>query len=326
MNLSTSGISGVSTLVIGPGWLGTAIVAALAGSGGKVWTMRRRTIAAAGEPERLGPGSMSVPVPVPVPVRAVYADVTAIAGAPDSDNAFRAVREALPNRIDAVVLCVAPSRARGDTHNSLYPAAARGAVRLADELGARTLLHVSSTGVYGETAGQQVREFMELVATDARQRALLDAERIILGADATKRMARVVLRVAGLYGPARDPSLRFLNADSLYNGGRYWCNFAWRDDVVAAVMHLLARAMLTECPHCFNCADGNPVLARDVARALGASRSAPSPAQGDSASRAILARSNQRVSIERLLATGWAPRVPSVYHGLALLGHPVTPP
>ena len=324
MNSSTSGISGVSTLVIGPGWLGTAIVAALAGGGGKVWTMRRSTIAAAGEPERQGPGP--VPVPVPVPVRAVYADVTAIAGGPDSDNAFRAVREALPNRIDAVVLCVAPSRARGDTHDSLYPAAARGAVRLADELGARTLLHVSSTGVYGETAGQQVRESMELVATDARQRALLDAERIILGDDATKRMARVVLRVAGLYGPARDPSPRFLNANSLYNGGRYWCNFAWRDDVVAAVMHLLARAMLTEGPHCFNCADGNPVLARDVARALGASLSAPSLAQGDSASNAIPARSNQRVSIERLLATGWAPRVPSVYHGLALLGHPVTPP
>jgi len=34
-------------------------------------------------------------------------------------------------------------------------------------------------------------------------------------------------------------------------------------------------------------------------------------------------RSNQRVNIDALLATGWRPAAPTVYDGLRLLGHQV---
>jgi hypothetical protein len=34
-------------------------------------------------------------------------------------------------------------------------------------------------------------------------------------------------------------------------------------------------------------------------------------------------RSNQRVSSAALLATGWRPMAPSIFDGLALLGHPL---
>jgi len=66
----------------------------------------------------------------------------------------------------------------------------------------------------------------------------------------------------------------------------------------------------------FNCADGAPMRASKIARALGATRLAEAAESGP-------ARSNQQISVEAILATGWRPSMPSVFDGLASLGHHV---
>lgn len=297
----------VRTLVVGPGWLGSALLDVVRATGEEAWGMRRSA-------------------PLSGDLRA---DVTAWSG--DPDVAAPALPPGCPSSVDVVVLCVSPSRSRGDTHESTYPAAARGAVRLSALLGARTLLYVSSTGVYARDDGAIVDESTPVARTDDRLRALADAEDAIWHAAASHTFGRIVLRVAGLYGPGRDPAARFGDASGITDGSDYWTNFAWRDDVISAIRHLASLPMHHQGMHCYNCADGSPVLAGDIVRSLASGADTGTRAQpaaettigAASTPRTPRMRSNQRVSVDRLLETGWTPSVADVFRGLELLGHPV---
>jgi len=247
-----------------------------------------------------------------------------ITHATDEDG-LRRLLDGLPTVSSArpvhIVLSVSPTRSRGDTHSSLYPAAARGAVRLACALGAQSLLYTSSTGVYGVNDGSWVSESRPFEGADERQRALRDAEHAILH-DQDGQVGRIVLRVSGLYGPGRDPGPRFAQG-GLDDGGLYWCNFSWQEDVALAVSWLQSQDTYHRGAHIFNCADGAPVLARDIARAFAIARGERSAS--DAVAVEPLHASRQRISVGALRATGWSTTVPDVYVGLRLLGHDIEP-
>ena len=330
--------TGRSVLVVGPGWLGAPIAEQLQHAGARVFTMQRTQ-----RPAPTSPASETASgLAATEPIVAIVGDITTAAVSP-------AVCAALPDTIDHLVLCIAPSRSRGDTHSSSYPAAARGAIALAVARHARSVLYTSSTGVYGRTAGELVDETTPLHPEDERQQALIDAELALWNDAAPHEMGAIVLRVAGLYGPGRDPGRRFGDPATVADGGETWSNFSWRDDVADAVLHLLHDSTLERGAHCFNCTDGQPMQAKTIARSLGvdvtaamtAVDNAPGDAPGDAArsgasSRASSERSgtvplrrrarksNQRISIALLLATGWTPSVPTVLDGLERLGHRVT--
>lgn len=328
-----------SVLVVGAGWLGSAIAHASAARGASVWSMRRSAAAgdatehASASSDRAERGGVGSHV-----VHSVQGDIMAANDDAGLDALLASLSamhvgapsDAVPGPVH-VVLCVAPSRSRGDSYGNLYPAAARGAARLAVALGARTLVYTSSTGVYGVTDGSWVTELREIHPRDERVRALFDAEQAVLhhASDASRRhvprtpgdsgrTGRIVLRVAGLYGPQRDPGPRFSPGVPLEGDGLVWCNFAWRDDVVSAVALVQENAVFHQGQHVFNCADGHPVLGRDIAGSLGA---APGAEDG-------FARTpgRQRIAVDRLRDAGWTPRVPDVYTGLELLGHRVSRP
>ncbi|MEO7521623.1 MAG: NAD-dependent epimerase/dehydratase family protein, partial [Gemmatimonas sp.] len=227
-------------------------------------------------------------------------------------DAWDSILEQGPPSVDHVVLCVAPARSRGDSHASTYPAAARGEVRLAHLLSARTITYTSSTGVYGVTDGSLVTEDSEIACSDDRCRALLEAEEAVLHQSAEHEMRRIVLRVAGLYGPGRDPAARLRQTPLREDEDGRWRNFAWRDDVTAAVLHLQDTRSEGVHPEAFNCADGMPVLARDIRRWLH---------DDGSGATSNNIESGQRVSVDKLRETGWSPLVTDVFQGLSMLGH-----
>ncbi len=322
----TTRLADRTVLVVGPGWLGLPIAQQLEQVGARVFTMQR-SVSRMPQADATTPVAGSGP-----PIVAIAGDITTAV-----DTA--AVRAELPETIDHVVLCIAPTRSRGDTHGSSYPTAARGAVALAAALHARSVLYTSSTGVYGRTAGELVDEATALYPDDDRQQALVDAERVLWDGAARHGVGSIVLRLAGLYGPGRDPGRRFADPATIADGGETWTNFSWRDDVVDAVLHLLADPTFETGAHCFNCTDGHPMQAKAIARALGVDVEAvvrvladtqrdataiSAPEIGANSGRAR--KSNQRISILRLLATGWSPRVLSVLDGLEKLGHRVTRP
>lgn len=282
-----------TVLVVGPGWVGGPTATLLAAQGAEVFTLQR---------------TKSPPLPGCRPV---------------TGHLETAVRDpdllgTLPRVVDHLVVCVAPSRARGDDYG-LYPAAAEGAAALAETLRCRSVVWLSSTGVYDRHDGTVVHEQTPLRPADARVQALVDAEQhVARAADSGTPRAVRILRVAGLYGPGRDPAPRFLTSAPPPD---VWCNFAWRDDVRDAIAHLLATP--PEAPvEVFNCADGHPVQAGEIVRALTGQVPDPAPAAATPAGAPVRAgRSNQRVSVDALRATGWTPTMPTVFDGLRALGH-----
>lgn len=287
------GLVGQKVAVVGPGWLGGELARALVADGATVWTIRR------GAPTTVIDGT----TPLTGDIRTV------------GDRADSSWSTALPSQLDHVVATIAPGRQVSDTHASVYPAAVRGALALAERTGARSVVYTSSTGVYGQRDGRWVRESDPLEARDERQGALIAAELMLQ--QSTSPCARTILRPAGLYGPGRDPAPRY-RASTPIGDADGWTNFSWRDDVVAAICHLLVTPPAPGACAVFNCTDNTPLRASTIARALGA----PAPL-AESAPTSSLARSNQRVDSRALLATGWTPRMCTVLDGLAALGHTV---
>ncbi len=297
-----------TVLLVGPGWLGEVVASQLATLGATVAVLQRTARASSGE------------------IIALTGDIASAARGPGPLAALQTVvQRALPAPIDHLVVCIAPSRARGDDY-SLYPEAAAGTAALAHALGIRSVLYVSSTGVYDRHDGSEVTEQSPIEPHDARVQALYDAERCIATIADHQAATVHIVRAAGLYGPQRDPAARL--ADPAFAVGNVWCNFSWRDDVVSAITHLLMHDRAAGV-RVFNCADGTPLRSSAIAstltgRAMDASTDGSTGhAASDRAAPVRSGRSNQRVNVDALLATGWRPVAPTVYDGLRLLGHQV---
>ncbi len=294
---NSEALVGQTVLVVGPGWLGGAVADALMAEGARVWTLQRSVPTATS-----GQGSPAI--------TSLQGDIRL----PLEQAPWGA---ALPASIDHVVVCIAPSRRAGDGYQTTYPAAVAGSLALAEARRSRSITYTSSTGVYGRADGAWSRETDPIVARDDRQDALLQAEQMLCRG-VSAGLGRTVLRVAGLYGPGRDPALRFTGTVPTAVSD-VWCNFSWRDDVVAAISHLI-RSPMPGTARVFNCADGVPLRASTIARALGAQPSA-NGSTGEIA--ATPGRSNQRIAVDALRAEGWAPRMSTVLDGLEALGHVV---
>lgn len=265
--------------ILGAGYVGAATARTLAASGTAVWAVRRTAHPAAD-------------------------GITWLAG----DLATGALN-GLPPALDAVVLTVAPSGI-ADGYDRTYPPAARTAVALARATGARAVVYTSSTGVYGGRDGAWMDETSPRSGEGPGNAALMEAEDALL---ASGLAGVTVLRVAGIYGPGRDPRGRFADTRRLPARGEYWVNLAHRDDIVSAITGALSHGGPARV---LNVADGAPALAADVARWLAAKQGGDPAALvfGNDAERS---RSNQRIANAALRATGWQPRYPSFREGFS---------
>ncbi len=294
-----------TVLLVGPGWLGKAAAARLVARGATMATLQR-----------------SAPVSTSPDVVALTGDIADAARGPEPLAALqRLVRSALPAPVDHLVVCIAPSRARGDDYD-IYPQAAAGAAALAHALHIRSVLYVSSTGLYDRHDGSEVTEQSVIEPRDPRVQALYDAEQRIAEVAQAPDATVHIVRAAGLYGPERDPAARL--SSPAFAAGDVWCNFSWRDDVISAIAHLLQYDRAPGV-RIFNCADGTPLRSSAIAATL-TGRAVHTPEERaaiDPTAPVRSGRSNQRINVDALLATGWRPAAPTVYDGLRLLGHQV---
>lgn len=304
-------------LILGAGWLGEALAAEWSGRGVAVTTVSR--------------SPRAVPSARTAARQHIACDLATIGNVRDPASDI-GLPQAFADH-DVVVAMVAPNSGRGDDHVSTYPSCARGAVRIAKTIGARALCWISSTGVYGYQDGREVTEASPRSATGGGNLALSDAEDAILAA-AAPSLAVGVLRVAGLYGPGRDPAPRYRNPHTLAGRGGHYLNLAWQSDVVRAIEYWLAAAMASldapekgsaRVPHVLNVADGAPITlaecTRLVAEAEGRAPVEVPPAPGGRELPPL--RSNQRIRVDALRALGWEPEVPNLQAGLRALGYRV---
>ncbi|MCC7052106.1 MAG: NAD-dependent epimerase/dehydratase family protein [Gemmatimonadaceae bacterium] len=265
-------------VVLGAGYVGRAVAASAAQAGHEVWAVRRAAVTEAG-------GG----------VQWCRGDVTT------------GHIEGLPAALDVVVLTIAPG-ASGN-YDTVYPPAAAAALVLARATGAARVVYTSSTGVYGGRDGVWVAEASPRRGAGAGNDALRRAEDVLLESGFPMH----VLRVAGIYGPGRDPRSRFRDAQALAQRGEYWVNLAHRDDIVAAVRHVSGGAAAQRI---LNVSDGTPAQAAEICRWL---------ARADGLDGAALhftndatpARNDQRVSNAALVSTGWRASYPSFREGFS---------
>ena len=236
-------------LILGCGYLGTALAQSTLGAGQAVLALTRSE-ARAGDLRAFGLG------------RVVAADIAT----DDWHGQFSPAGE-------SIVFCVAPSRAGEDGYRHSFVEGAKSIGRwLANSAAigqdpARELVFTSSTSVYPQSDGGWVDEASPV---DAQQlgpagRLLRETEEV-LRALPPRLIRRVwILRLAGLYGPQRHHLLDALRAgESTFPGnGENWVNLLHRDDAVRAIQACLAAP--AEIPGgVFNIADDEPVRKRDL--------------------------------------------------------------
>ena len=181
--------------------------------------------------------------------------------------------------VDTVVFAVGRDRHAGTTMREIHNT---GLGAVLDGLGesAVRVIYVSSTGVYGQNAGEWVDERSVCDPVTDGGRACLAGERLLL-AHARGRDA-VVLRMAGLYGEGRAPLADDVAAGRVIVGSPdAYLNLIHVEDAAGAVV--AAAAVEQAARRTFVVSDGHPPTRGEYVRRLAAARGvAPPPFAGGS--------------------------------------------
>jgi len=211
----------------------------------------------------------------------------------------------------AVIHAASSNRGGPEAYRSVFVEGVRRIAAAAAASSGTRLLLVSSTSVYGQTAGEEVDESSPAAPATETGKLLRLAE-----AEALDRFGdrAAVVRSAGIYGPGRGVLFRrFLAGEAVIEGdGQRLMNQIHRDDLAAALLHLLDRKRFG----LFNAADDEPTTHLSFYQWLAARTGRPLPPFGPVNTERKRGVTHKRVSNAKLRASGWEPHYPSFREGL----------
>ena len=219
-------------LIVGCGYVGLPLGAELARRGHEVFGLRRSALA---EAEMKAAG-----------ITPLHADVTR----PDS-------LQNLPHDFDWVVNCTASGGGGADDYRKVYLEGNRNLIAWLAASPPKKFVYTSSTSVYAQNDGSVVTENSPTEPEAATAKVLVETEKLLLAAVAERKVPAVILRVAGIYGPARGHSFKqFLRGEAHIEGdGARWLNMIHRDDLIGVIIAALERGAPGET---YNAADDAP--------------------------------------------------------------------
>jgi nucleoside-diphosphate-sugar epimerase len=231
-----------------------------------------------------------------------------------------AIRSSLVGRLpeaETLLYAIGYDRTSGRSRETVHVV---GLKDILDELPPRIgrIIYISSTGVYGQSAGETVDEQTPCRPTREAGRIALAAEEL-LAAHALGPRA-FILRLAGLYGPGRIPRRsELIDGRPIVAAPESFLNLIHVEDAVEAVLAVEAHGAP---PRMYLVSDGHPARRGDyfaeLARLLGAPppRFEPPP-KTLSESRSD---SNKRISNARICSElHFVPRFPTYREGLAAI-------
>jgi len=242
-----------------------------------------------------------------------------------ADLATDSWHERIAPGAEFVLNCVSSGGGGSDAYRRSYVSGMRSILDWAEGGAAGTLIYTSSTSVYPQSGGAIVDESGSTEGAGENGRTLREAE-VLLEQGERARGRWFVLRLAGIYGPARHHLLDQIRdgAAELPGSGAQRLNLAHREDIVAAIWAAFL-APVTVRNRVFNVADNAPATKAEVVEWLAARLGRPPPRFSGgpaSARRGFADPPDRLIDNARLkLELGWRPMYPSFREGyLELIG------
>ena len=163
----------------------------------------------------------------------------------------------LPREFDWVVNCVAAGGG-ADDYRQVYLQGTRNLIEWLAPNPPKKFVYTSSTSVYGQTDGSQVKESSPTEPLVETAKILMETEKVLLAAVAERKFPAVILRVAGIYGPDRGHWFKqFLKNEALMEGdGSRFLNMIHRDDLIGCIIAALKSGRAGEI---YSAVDDEPV-------------------------------------------------------------------
>jgi nucleoside-diphosphate-sugar epimerase len=275
-------------LIVGCGYVGTALGLRLSAAGHAVWGIRR---SAAG---------------LPAGIRPLEADLTA----PET------LRH-LPTALEVVFYTAAPNGTDDAAYRAIYVDGMRHVLDalVRQHQSPRRVLLTSSTAVYPQSTGEWVDEASPTEPTHFSGRRVLEAEQVLLDGP----FPATVLRLGGIYGPGRTGLIDRVRQGlaACREGPPLYTNRIHRDDCAGALHHLMS---LPQPDTRYIGVDHDTADQCEVLRWLAARLGAPPPrVEALSGTDSRRHRTNKRCRNTRLVASGYVFRYPSFREGYAMV-------
>jgi len=263
-------------MIVGCGYVGLALGAALAKAGHVVHGLRRQ----AGGAEDMAEAG----------IRPVTGDVTQ----PET-------LERLPGPFDWVANTVSSGKGGLEVYEQVYREGTRNLIQWLRDMPLQKYLHTSSTSVYAQADGSVVDETSPAQGASPTSRVLVETEQLLLNAVRDHGFPAVIFRVAGIYGPGRGYLYQQYLKDEarLHGDGSRLINMIHLDDLVGSMVMALEMAQPGDL---YNVADDQAVSQQDFFAWLSARLGKPMPPTASSDELAGRKRgvTHKRVSNARL--------------------------
>ncbi|MGE9291374.1 MAG: NAD-dependent epimerase/dehydratase family protein [Puniceicoccales bacterium] len=233
----------------------------------------------------------------------------------------------VPDRPEVVLNCVSAASIGVEGYRKSYLEGNRSLLRWARNAQPEKILYTGSTAVYPFTDGREVWEDDAGGDLSESGEIVLESERMLLE-DEEFGARSTVLRLAGIYGPERSHLLEQVKKGNgvLPGRGDYFLNLIYRDDIVSAVDAVIASDQAGG--RAYNLADGNSPTKEEMVAWLAERIGCPVPvfdpdATGGRRMRVNRAGGspNRRVRIDRICKeTDWQPSCPSFREGFDKIG------
>jgi nucleoside-diphosphate-sugar epimerase len=219
-------------LIVGCGYVGLPLGIELVRQGHAVSGLRR-SVAAETELRRVG-------------IQPLHADITR-----------SETLAALPRDFDWVVNCTASGGGDAENYRQIYLEGNRNLLAWLAASPPKKFVYTSSTSVYAQNDGSLVTESSPAEPEAATAKILVETENLLL-TEARKNFPALILRIAGIYGPARGHAFKqYLRGEARIEGeGARWLNMIHRDDVIGTIIAALERGTPGEI---YNAVDNEPV-------------------------------------------------------------------
>lgn len=220
------------------------------------------------------------------------------------------INELIQEKPDHVILTLTPDGRTVEDYRNTYLKSAQVAANAVQRWAPNChLIFVSSTSVYGQSAGEQVDEESPAEPKSATAQILLKAEEQIIQSGNPYS----IVRFSGIYGPGRERLLHrvqsgnFTRADS-----ESWTNRIHSEDCAGVLAHLLENAnTATKGAGLLVATDSEPVLNRHVEKWIAGEMGIEYP---DFDKEEVLAK-GKRCSNGKLLESGYRFMYPSYREG-----------